>query len=141
MTPEQARQLLEGTTPGPWEAESLTYDEPAYPEPIVELQVTAHNGNQVAARSDFDSDAYEPSLNFDLIAAAPGMAEMIAGMTAEYAVQVRRSDGWQYSREEDDFRWQPLTVQIVRADRDHPDEETRLVRRYVTAPQPLGEEQ
>ena len=61
--------------------------------------------------------------------------ETIAGMRTEYAVQVRRSGGWEYSREEDDFRWQPLTVQLVRADRDHPHEETRIVCRYVTEPE------
>lgn len=135
MTPEEARQLLEGTTPGPWEAESLTYDEPAYPEPIVELQVTAHNGNQVAARSDFDSDAYEPSLNFDLIAAAPDMAAMIASMTTEYSVQLADGElvgaGWGTHETAwcDCDAWQ----------RDGYD--ARIVCRYVTAPQPLGEHQ
>lgn len=141
MTPEQALKLLEGTTPGPWGFDTQTYEEPCYPELVVDFQVTTHNGNQVAVQTDFDSDAYESGRNFNLMAAAPDMAAMIANMTAEYAVQVRRSDGWQWSRDEDDFRWQSLTVQMVRADRDHPHEETRLVRRYVTAPQPLGEEQ
>ena len=141
MTPEQALKLLEGTTPGPWGFDTQTYEEPCYPELVVDFQVTTHNGNQVAVQTDFDSDAYESGRNFNLMAAAPDMAEMIANMTAEYAVQVRRSDGWQWSREEDDFRWQSLTVQMVRADRDHPHEETRIVCRYVTAPQPLGKEQ
>lgn len=141
MTPEEARQLLDGTTPGPWGFDTQTYEEPCYPELVVDFQVTTHNGNQVAEQTDFDSDAYESGRNFNLMAAAPDMASMIANMTTEYAVQVRHSGEWQWSREEDDFRWQPLTVQMVRADRDHPHEETRIVCRYVTAPQPLGEEQ
>lgn len=122
MTPEQARKLLEGTTPAPWEHSN--------PDGITEISAS---GEAIATDAN-PKDA-------PLIAAAPDMAAMIANMTAEYAVQVRRSDGWQWSRDEDDFRWQPLTVQIVRADRDHPREETRIVCRYVTAPQPLGEEQ
>lgn len=128
MTPEQARQLLEGTTPGPWEHEGR---QPYIDSENFVIRQVGKPGVRIRGA------AYGDTANIDLIAAAPGMAEMIAGMTAEYAVQVRRSDGWQYSRDEDDFRWQPLTVQIVRADRDHPHEETRIVMRYVTAAQPL----
>lgn len=64
-----------------------------------------------------------------------GMLAMLDGMREEYAVQVRRAGRWQWSRDEDDFRWQDRAVQMVRADRDHPGEETRLVRRYVTEPE------
>lgn len=142
MTPEQARALLEGISPAPWKAEILSYEEPPYLGEFVEFWVTAHNNKELVNVYDIPEwHANEIGRNFTLMAAAPDMAAMIANMTAEYAVQVLRSDGWEYSREEDDFRWQPLTVQIVRADRDHPDEETRLVRRYVTAPKPLGDEQ
>ena len=142
MTPEQARALLEGISPAPWKAEILSYEEPPYLGEFVEFWVTAHNNKELVNVYDIPEwHANEIGRNFTLMAAAPDMAAMIAGMTAEYAVQVRRSDGWQWSRDEDDFRWQSLTVQMVRADRDHPHEETRLVRRYVTAPQPLGEEQ
>ncbi|MBC6792663.1 hypothetical protein [Corynebacterium sp. LK26] len=136
MTPEQARKLLEGTTPGPWNAD----DE----GPLVG---GIWSPDRIIFGSYFDWEdmpQWEQGEPEDrrLMAAAPDMAAMIANMTAEYAVQVRRSDGWQWSRDEDDFRWQPLTVQIVRADRDHPREETRIVCRYATTPQPLeGEEQ
>lgn len=142
MTPEEARQLLEGTSPAPWEVEGGSYEEDCYAEEAIYFWITDHNGNEVAGWWTLEPYAREIDGNCTLMAAVPGMAKMIANMTAEYAVQVRRSDGWQWSREEDDFRWQPLTVQIVRADRDHPREETRIVCRYVTAPQPLeGEEQ
>lgn len=138
MTPEEARQLLEGTTPGPWKAEILSYEQPPYLGEFVEFWVTAHNNKELVNVYDIPEwHANEIGRNFTLMAAAPDMAAMIAGMTAEYAVQVRRSGEWQWSRDEDDFRWQPLTVQMVRADRDHPREETRIVMRYVTAPQPL----
>lgn len=116
MTPEQARQLLEGTTPAPWEHSN--------PDGITEISAS---GEAIATDAN-PKDA-------PLIAAAPDMAKMIAGMRTEYAVQVRRSGGWEYSRDEGDFRWQDLSVQMVRADRDHPREETRIVRRYVTEPE------
>lgn len=132
MTPEQARQLLEGTTPGPWEHEGR---QPYIDSENFVIRQVGKPGVRIRGA------AYGDTANIDLIAAAPDMANMIAGMVPEYAVQVRRSGEWQWSREEDDFRWQPLTVQMVRADRDHPREETRIVRRYVTYRQPLGDEQ
>ena len=138
MTPEEARKLLDGITPAPWKAEILSYEQPPYLGEFVEFWVTAHNNKELVNVYDIPEwHANEIGRNFTLMAAAPDMAAIIAGMRAEYAVQVRRSGGWQYSRDEDDFRWQDLSVQMVRADRDHPHEETRLVRRYVTAPQPL----
>lgn len=136
MTPEEARQLLEGITPAPWEFESVTSQKVGCPE-VTEFWATGRYDVQIAEQDATEEHRESTEKDFILIAAAPGMAAMIANMTAEYAVQVRRSDGWQYSRDEDDFRWQPLTVQIVRADRDHPHEETRIVMRYVTAAQPL----
>lgn len=142
MTPEEARKLLDGITPAPWKVEILSYEQPPYLGEFVEFWVTAHNNKELVNVYDIpEGHANEIGRNFTLMAAAPDMAAIIAGMRAEYAVQVRRSGGWQYSRDEDDFRWQDLSVQMVRADRDHPHEETRLVRRYVTAPQPVGEEQ
>lgn len=54
----------------------------------------------------------------------------------EYAVQYKTPGGWKYSRKSWDLRWQESeAVQEVRAYRDHPDEETRLVRRLVSQPE------
>lgn len=140
MTPEEARKLLDGTSPGRWEVEAQTYQEAGCPE-VTEFWITDHYDCQVAEQEVTERHREQTENDFNLIAAAPDMAAMIAGMRAEYAVQVQRSGGWEYSRDTDDFRWHDLSVQIVRADRDHPDEETRIIVRYVTAPQPLGEEQ
>lgn len=64
------------------------------------------------------------------------MMHQIAGMTYEYAVQYLTPDGWAYSRESWDCRWQDNeAVQEVRALRDHPGEETRIVRRLVSQPE------
>lgn len=54
----------------------------------------------------------------------------------EYAVQYKTPGGWAYSREPWDCRWQDNeAVQEVRALRDHPGEETRIVRRLVSQPE------
>lgn len=66
--------------------------------------------------------------------------ETIAGMRWEYAVQYLTPDGWKYSRPSWENRWQESeAVQEVRAYRDHPDEETRLVRRLVSQPEVMEE--
>ena len=147
MTPEQASQLLDGTTPGPWGFDTQTYEEPCYPELVVDFQVTTHNGNQVAVQTDFDSDAYESGRNFNLIAAAPDMAAMIAGMTTEYAVQGKapNSDEWitlsQWSEELPSSELE-LGITLTYEDTGETYQvDTRIVMRYVTAPQPLGEDQ
>lgn len=45
-------------------------------------------------------------------------------------------DGWEYTYESWDIRWQDSEdVQRVRAYRDHPGEETRIVRRLVSEPE------
>ena len=54
----------------------------------------------------------------------------------EYAVQYLTPDGWKYSRESWDCRWQESeAAQEVRAHRDHPGQETRIVRRLVSQPE------
>ena len=54
----------------------------------------------------------------------------------EYAVQYKTPDGWEYSCESWDCRWQESeAAQEVRALRDHPGEETRIVRRLVSQPE------
>ena len=54
----------------------------------------------------------------------------------QYAVQYKTPNGWEYTYESWDCRWQESeAVQEVRAYRDHPDEETRLVRRLVSQPE------
>lgn len=60
--------------------------------------------------------------------------------TREYAVQYLTPDGWKYSRESWDCRWQESeAAQEVRAHRDHPGQETRLVRRLVSQPEVMEE--
>ncbi|MFS0269943.1 hypothetical protein ACL1CO_07390 [Corynebacterium striatum] len=54
----------------------------------------------------------------------------------EYAVQYLTPGGWKYSRKPWEIRWQESeAVQEVRAHRDHPGQETRIVRRLVSQPE------
>lgn len=117
MTPEQARKLLEGTTPAPWEHSN--------PDGITEISAS---GNAIATDAN-PEDA-------PLIVAAPDMAAMIAGMTTEYAVIHQPSPGSEWHQV---THWSksknPLNKGYELAD------DERIVKRYVTAAQPLGEEQ
>lgn len=134
MTPEQARKLLDAITPAPWEVKSWNKQEVGFPE-VTDFWITSHNDKQVAAQETIERHFDETESDFNLIAAAPDMAEMIAGMTTEYSVQL--ADG-----ELVGARWGTYDV----AEFDC--EEWRrygynanIAVRYVTAPQPLGEDQ
>lgn len=71
-----------------------------------------------------------------LLAPGPGGE----AMSYEYAVQYKTPDGWKYSRPSWENRWQDSeAVQEVRAHRDHPGQETRLVRRLVSTPEAMEE--
>ncbi|MBP2333065.1 hypothetical protein [Corynebacterium freneyi] len=125
MTPDEARDLLDGAAPGEWQWDDT--------------------GNVAAV----DGDGWEHVADYvyeedgALIVAAPGMAAMIAGMRAEYAVQNRVGDKWLY--EDDDGRnlapydshriaWWPDPIpQSDIADRG--EGMARIVRRYVTTPE------
>lgn len=142
MTPEEASELLKGTTPGPWEADSYTYQLADCPEATdfwvsSESSFIAGNDNRVG-----DERVSAAGNNFELIAVAPVLAETIAGMQAEYAVQYLAPSGeWKFTYEDYENRWQSsLSVQMVRAVRDHAAEETRIVRRYVTDVEVMEEE-
>lgn len=128
MTPEQARKLLEGTTPGPWEHEGR---QPYIDSENFVIRQVGKPGVRIRGA------AYGDTANIDLIAAAPGMAAMIAGMRTEYKMEVRDQHGkWHHGGWTDDparcFEPSFFGLKITAC---------RLVRRYVISPQPLGEEQ
>lgn len=131
MTPDKARDLLDGTTPGPWKAdESAVLDREDWSIFL--------DGENLTASAATPADA-------TLAAAAPDMAAMLAGMTTEYAIQ------GSYGEPKEWFRlteWQedmpPQGTLRALVDEDTGERwqiDTRIIVRYVTAPQPLGEEQ
>ncbi|MDY7341377.1 hypothetical protein TH728_02910 [Corynebacterium amycolatum] len=130
MTPEEARQLLDGTTTAPWKV-----DKQSYGEVVVDFWVTDRDDNKVAEKTCLDIEVYEVGRNFNLVAAAPDMANMIANMRTEYSVRLPDGQlndiGWgDYDAAlEDKNTWRRYGFDAY------------IVVRYVTAPQPLGEEQ
>ena len=117
MTPEQARKLLEGTTPAPWE-HSDSYG-------ITEISAS---GEAIATDAN-PKDA-------PLIAAAPDMANMIAGTRTEYRVEVRDQHGkWHHGGWTDDPAccFEPSVFGLKSTAR-------RTAYRYVTKPHPVEEE-
>ena len=70
ITPDQARELLDGATPGPW------WIHPAYG--TVEPDVISGEGCRFVATDE----------DLNLSAKAPGMAQTIAGMTEEWGVKL-----------------------------------------------------
>ena len=79
MTPEKARELLDGRTPSPW-----WWCETDYPEVAV-----FHEKYGIIAKSVDIEEA-------DLICTAPDLAALVAGMRYEYAVQNDRYGEWLY---------------------------------------------
>ena len=123
MTPDEARQLLDGTTPGPWRVGlDRTEDETCAIHALV-----PRKGVILAVLIADEIDNREDA---DLIASAPDMAAMIAGMRAEYRVEISidgdtwHPGGWTKSPEDaeppDFFRLHRYTRR-------------RIIRRYVTA--------
>lgn len=119
VSPERARELREGTTPGPWETERIDGA----------LHVLVPSGNGAPEEADLP-----------LIAAAPDLAEIVAGMTYEYTVYVYSGDRiiMQCGFEDDEVagwtdNWTVaayLRESLIEDGRD-----ARLVRRLVSAPE------
>ena len=134
MTPEQARKLLEGTTPAPWEVESWNKQEVDCPE-VTDFWITSHNDKQVAEQETLGRQFDVTESDFNLMAAAPRMAAMIANMRTEYTVEYQPNPDSQWHRVSDWSEEYPLI------DGEELNPRERIVKRYVTAPQPRGEEQ
>lgn len=136
MTPEEARQLLEGTTPTPWTVNTETY-QTRRGLAVADFWITDRYDRQVAGQDVTERHREETENDFSLMAAAPDMAAMIAGMRTEYKMEVRDQHGkWHHGGWTDDparcFEPSFFGLKITAC---------RLVRRYVISPQPLGEEQ
>lgn len=82
ITPEQARALLDGATPGPWEA-------------LFDNEAIETDTSTVLCNTD---GAVEWGRNIEhdvpLAAAAPDLAQTISGMRWEYAVEMM-GDDWE----------------------------------------------
>ena len=133
MTPKEARALLDGTTPGPWEW----------------CEGKDQNGEFVAlcgpdgadALRTWDGDLYASGVHGTdadkaLAAAAPALAEMVAGMREEWGVAVTYPGlaevvEWGYSTQAGALEEVELASTAFSA-------EYRIVRRYVTEPEEIS---
>lgn len=117
MTPEQIHELLDNATPGPWEARA-TY---ANGTPRQDTSRQMRAGDQYLGIMHAP-DAY-------LAAAAPDLAEIVAGMRQVYDYEVTLGDGvWhQMGHEFDSLE----SAQEWVADRRRVSQ-ARIITRYVT---------
>lgn len=124
MTPDQARRLLEGATPGPWEWCEGKDQSGEF--------VALCGPDGAPALRTWDGDLYASGVHGTeadkaLAAAAPALAAMAAGMHAEYRAE-QQSDGG---------AWLPICgwdeLDAARFFAEHlGDGATRIIRRYVT---------
>lgn len=141
ITPDQAQTLLDGTTPGPWRLDD--HDDPRTIDAI-----TPHRLGGVGHPRTYIADVCRPgaspgrgdalamtAADGTLIAAAPDLAQFIAGMTELWLFQVKDtcSGDWETrgsSTAAPEDQSGPSTAENLYAGR-----ETRWVRQYVTAPE------
>lgn len=126
MTPDEARDLLDGTTPGPWEVDESEHHVWA----IGPIDGSA-NGSELCCQI---TDAR-------LAAHAPALAAMIAGMHEEWGVLYESHFGGLVAHHEQwkDSYSKPFDRDSARrfadkCERSH-HENVRIVRRYVTTPE------
>lgn len=115
MTPEQAQELLRIAADGPWEERPSENCDCCH-------DVVSKDGVVVALASH-NCDA-------PLVAAAPDLAETVAGLRYEYAVEIKHGDGWITSRHHTPTieTAKEIAARYKRTD-------TRIVRRLATQPE------
>ena len=127
MTPDKARDLLDGTTPGPWGVDDDHAWEPGVwaPDGIV--------FGPYYDRQDMEQWEAGSAADLRLAAAAPTLAALAAGMRAQYRAEQQTDGG----------TWLPMcswydhdTAQFFAAVVG--DGVTRIVRRYVTEPEEIS---
>ena len=93
MTPEEARKLLDGTTPGPWQFKTDVADMPSGAH---EVGHVVQAGDTVLFESWGDVTDTHPG-NLALAAAAPDLAETVAGLRVEWVICRMVYIGGEYS--------------------------------------------
>ena len=123
---KDAKQLLDGATPGPWEVD------------IDGLEVYSTVDGDAVAHAQTPSDA-------DLIAAAPENAQALAEETWEYSFQIKYADGWETASNSvtEIDEWWPDKSDAEQAANSAYDpyieRPMRLVRRRVSPPEVISE--
>lgn len=136
ISPEQAQELLVGTEPGPWEAMKEYTD--GEPRPYDSHRICTESGVYMGIMHGQVAP---------LAAAAPDLAEIVAGMRAEYAVQVSSDGGesWRFAHGAAKATFDPIDpcwwfrteeeAQDFAKFRTKKRSNARVVRRLVTTPE------
>lgn len=123
ITPDEARALIDGATPGPWVP---VHDSGHGGE--WHSHVNAEDGARLTTYDSGYGDADIHAPDADLMAAAPDLAQTIAGMKWQTGVHAGDEDIWAETPEEE-------ALAIMAAKR--PD--VRLIRRLVSTPEVVEE--
>ena len=124
ITPDQANRLKRDATDGPW---MLDQQDPDEAPMIMSMRVENGlvTGTYIAESVEEDGDAR-------LIAAAPDLAQTIAGMTWQHAVEVYNADAKCWIRGSEWISNREVAEQDIDAySRAYGGAHTRLVRRLV----------
>ena len=134
---KDAKQLLEGATPGPWEW--FGYD----------LEQTFDAGGAIVMEATCENPHLGGVVNVEitpederLIAAAPELAQALAEETYEYAVQAKTGSKWEHMQ--DGFFRDAWFSELRKAKAGARElrsigKETRIVRRRVSQPEVVSE--
>ena len=101
MTPEDAQSMLDEATPGPWQVRG---DGPSAGQPHFYI-CTCDDRAHIAENVYYG--------NARLLVFAPELAELVAGLRYEYAVQVKRDGDWVV---EEDSYWGSYSCLLYTSD-------------------------
>lgn len=131
ITPDQADRMKQAATSVPWSVHIDSND-------VDEIYIYSDDGNMCIGIDLRGS--YFTSHDLNLAAAAPDMAETIAGMEWEWAVQHQEGETWHYVHS-----WRKSLSEAewdLRKNKGwSPDSTFRLVRRLASSPEVVEGEQ
>ena len=121
ITPDQTRVLLDGATPGPWKKRR---DRDGNPTPVVVSAGPTDRHHIMTAEPASSADRQQGDTA--IIAAAPDMAETIAGMRWQYGAQCGSDNRliWRVRQEDAESL-------VASMSRIYPEGSCRLVRRLI----------
>ena len=135
---KDAKQLLEGATPGPWEW--IGYD----------LEQTFDAGGAIVMEATCENPHLGGVVNVEitpederLIAAAPELAQALAEETWEYSFQILRRDEWEHASDRipgvDEWFPSKYVADFIMDAAQKSGYVCRLVRRRVSPPEVISE--
>ena len=136
-----AKQLLEGSTPGPWTAEIESFTENEGGDFSLQAAILAEGEPLMGAD---DGMVYHKEGNFGLAAAAPELAQALAEETWEYSIQIKDHTGeWETATNSETHLeewWESKKhAEWAMAEEQEYGEHCRLVRRRVSQPEVINE--